>query len=107
MTLRIIFTPEADADVDEAYAYLFARSPRAADRFIDAVNESATRVAKHPGTGPRWRHGETGLPELRTIRLRHFDMWLMLYAPEPGVLRVVRVVHAARDLGSMFSPNLP
>ncbi|MBX3403043.1 MAG: type II toxin-antitoxin system RelE/ParE family toxin [Phycisphaeraceae bacterium] len=101
MMRRIVFTPEADEDVDVSYAYLFARSPQAADRFIDAVDETAHRVAKYPGTGSRWRHGKTDLPELRRIRLKHFDMWLMLYLPEPGVLRVVRVVHGARDLGSV------
>lgn len=102
MSRVVAFTSEAEQDIIDAAKYLRAHSPRAAERFIDAVGA----MAEHPGAGRVLEHSEPGVPEIRSVRVRQFDVWLLLYVDERSVLRIVRVAHGARDLRRLLDPGM-
>lgn len=95
---RVIFKPMALDDVEETFIFLYDRSPQAASAFVDATHLTARVVAKRPGIGRRWHHGEQDLPEVRSVAISGFRAWLMVYTDQAGTIHVLRVVHGARDL---------
>ncbi len=44
-------TEQAEADLDELWAYIAANNPDAADRMVDALLESSRMHARFPGRG--------------------------------------------------------
>ena len=85
-------------DVDEALEFYLAEAdPRAALRFIDAVNQAYRHIGRLPKSGsPRYAL-ELGVPGLRTWRLRRYPFVVVYFEVERAV-EVWRVLHAERDI---------
>jgi toxin ParE1/3/4 len=98
MSRRVVFRPLAEEDLDETFGYLWARSPQAAVAFIEAIRRMAKMVSEMPGMGRRWEHGEQDLPDVRSVQVRGFRAWLMVYTDKRRVVHVLRIIHGARDL---------
>ena len=73
MNRKVVFSPLSLKDISNAFEHLRAKSPRAADAFIDATEAMASVVASLPRIGKRWEHGERDLPEVRSVRIRGFN----------------------------------
>lgn len=73
-----------------------AASDRLAERFADAVDVTAGRIARHPGIGVQWRHR----PGYRFVVVRRpFERWLIFYRqPEPATVELVDIIRGERDL---------
>lgn len=98
MRRRVVFKARAEKDIDDAFKYLYARSPQVAVGFIEAARRQANAVASLPGLGRVWQHGEPDLPVVRSVRIPGFDAWLMVYTDRRRAIWVLRVIHGARDL---------
>lgn len=101
MTARpVIPRALAARDVDDAIAhYQVEGGQDLALRFIDALQQSFQRIARHPGVGsPRYAY-ELGLEGLRAWKLRRFPM-LVFYREQPDHIDVWRVLQAQRDVPS-------
>lgn len=72
------------------------RSPDAADREIDRITDSLTLLAREPFLGE--------LREDLAPRVRAFVVgsYLVLYTSESYGVRVIQVVHSARDIYTAF-----
>lgn len=86
-----IVTPEAEADIDEAWDRLSRKSPDAADRLIERFLSSATRHAQFPNLGESCEHL---LPGLRCFVVRPY---VAFYRVEGENIRVLRFLHGRRD----------
>ncbi|MGH7469775.1 MAG: type II toxin-antitoxin system RelE/ParE family toxin [Longimicrobiales bacterium] len=53
MTARFIVRPEAEADIDEAYAWYEGRSSGLGERFLGAVDEALIAIRNTPQRFPR------------------------------------------------------
>ena len=53
MTIRVLRSRRADAEVEEVAAYLAEHSPPAADRFLAALERAAEQLAQFPESGAR------------------------------------------------------
>jgi plasmid stabilization system protein ParE len=79
----------ARGEIEAAFAWYLARSPRAAARFLDAVNHAMKAVEKAPR-----RHAVVhGM--LRRVLLRGFP-YALYYKVYPRVVSVVGVIHGRR-----------
>lgn len=86
-----IITDAAEADLDEAWDYLAARSPAAADRLLDRFAEAARLHARFPESGPAREDIATGL------RCFLVKPYVAFYRGAGDTIEVLRVVHGRRD----------
>ena len=101
MTLRVTTTHAADADIRDIVTYIAIDSRGAAERFIDALDNTFRVLAtKH----------EIGTPvldfrlSLRRIRVsRRFRRYLIFFHQiDSETVEVVRVLHGARDIARIL-----
>lgn len=76
--------------------YLRRHNPAAAARFVRAFQATVAQLARMPGLG-RLRP-DLGAPETRSWRVRGFGSYLIFYEVLPDRLRLLRVLHGARNL---------
>lgn len=93
-----IISPEALQDMDAIRSYIALDNPEAAERVIRAFETSAALLVTQPELGQC-------KPSLRGLRLwvvTDFPCYLMFYREYEGRVEVVRVLHGARDVKSIF-----
>jgi len=90
--------PVVERDVDEIVAYLDERSPAAADRFLNVVEEELSRLVAWPGpfARQRLRPGHPSQGNVRRWNLRGFPNHLLLFDLQDDAVVVLRCVHASR-----------
>lgn len=98
MSGRVIWRAVAEEDLTEAYLFIGADSPEAAERLLDAVGDAVTLLLENPQAGsPK---------EFRSIRSQGVRSWaphgfpnhLIFYKVSGDDIEVVRFLHGARDL---------
>jgi toxin ParE1/3/4 len=92
LTVKVILTPEAKADVAQAVAWYRERSIRAAELFLLAVSAAFARIEAQP-TAQVVVDADTGA---RRALLRKFPH-RVLYLIDGGQLVVFAVMHHRRD----------
>ncbi len=88
----------ATQDLRDAAAHNAAEvDPATALRFIDAVEQAFTLIARQPGIGfPRYA-AELDLPGLRARPVERFP-YLIFYLEHEDHIDVLRILHARRDI---------
>ena len=100
MSLRVVQTPEALADIAlQADYYAHRENFALAQRFTDAVKTTVRLLATHPRIG---KQADYEHPKLTGIRFflvqKPFDKHLIFYRVCGDTLDIVRIVHGMRDL---------
>ncbi len=89
-------TPEAARDVREIFAYIARDKLRAATRVGDAMSSKFRMLARQPLIGePR----DEIAPEMRSFPA---GSYVICYVPISSGVRILRVLHGARDIGTIF-----
>lgn len=88
--------PLAADDIAEIWDHIADDSLRAADRWIDQLDEQFVLLASQPLMG-RSRHELA--PGLRSFP---FGRHVIFYEPIEGGVDVVRLLHSARDVDAQF-----
>jgi len=103
----IRLSPRARQDLREITRYLRREAANAAvgRRFLTAVDRTLALLADHPGMGTKVvaRHHE--LSQLRTFVVRGFESYMVFYLPSDQAITVLRVLHGARELARLLSPD--
>ena len=93
----------AKIDLILAYAYLeFEAEARVADRLLEAVEKAFETLASWPGMGVRRTHGGV---EMQMLPVPKFTKYLIYYIPTDTTLDVIRILHGAQDMESIFNPT--
>jgi len=96
---RVTRRPLAEADLLEIWDYIAADSLAAADRWVDRLDEQFRMLAAQPMMG---RAREELAPGVRSFS---FGRYVVFYMPLHDGIDVVRVLHGARDIDSVFNPE--
>jgi len=88
--LKIIWSPEACADLDRICDFLLAEQPSSALQTLDRIEERVEALRNHPGLGRPGR--VAGTRELIASGLPY----VIPYRVKSGRIEIVRVLHAAR-----------
>lgn len=88
--MQLFWTPEAIQDRDGIYDYIEADNQAAALALDELFSEKASRLVDHPGLGRPGRVAETR--ELVAHR-----NYILVYDVVGDLVRVLRVLHAARQ----------
>ena len=94
---RVVRTPQADLDVFEIALYIAEDNIEASDRFIDTLDNKLELLSRSPSIGRSRGELAAGL------RSFPFKKYVIFYRPIRGGIEVVRVLHASRDIPSLFS----
>jgi toxin ParE1/3/4 len=93
---RLVFTPAARDDLMTIGLYIADDNPARAESFVAELEAKARHLAEWPGSYPARDDISPGL------RAAVHGRYLLLYRDLETEVRIVRVVHGARDLPRMF-----
>jgi toxin ParE1/3/4 len=93
MAQKIIWTPEALADLRGIHEYISRDSETIAANFIDQLLDDVDRLADFPLLGPHIR-------EFKRSRYRHLIVrpYRVVYRVEQEAVVLIAIVHGAQDL---------
>jgi len=105
-SLPVFFTALAEEDIDQIEDYISAHDPAAAARVRAAIVRQSIQLGAAPKKGmalkdPR-ADQEVGVRLWPVSRYRNY---LVLYRVEPELIRVLRILHAARDWSRFFDKS--
>ena len=94
--LKIRFTPQAVADLDEIKRYISDElfNPQAAADLLALIFEKTRTLAAMPQTGARLR---TDIPILKTYRFIPCKNYIVFYRTEEKFVSIIRILYARRD----------
>jgi toxin ParE1/3/4 len=98
--LPVVIRPKALQDLAEIWAYIAEDSLRQADAFAVAIDREIRELSRHPligGARAELLNDLRGLP---------FGRYVIFYLPRKRGIEVVRVLHGARDLKSLFDEEV-
>ena len=93
---QIRISPRARSDLTEIWGYIADDSVANADAFIDQLYETIQMLAKQSGSG---RHRDELAPGILSFP---FGRYIIFYRANQGKIEIVRVLHGARDIQSIF-----
>jgi toxin ParE1/3/4 len=101
---RLVFSDAAVADILEQADWYRAQSGRTlALRWERAVASTIKNVVRRPAAGPPCTFRPLELQGVRRVLVPKFPKHLLFYRFTAEEVFVLRVVHGARDLESLFS----
>jgi toxin ParE1/3/4 len=92
--LRI--SPRASADLIEIWSYIADDSVANADAFVDKLYQTILALGRQPGSG---RQREELAPGIQSFPVGRY---MIFYRGVAGAIEIVRVLHGARDIESIF-----
>lgn len=93
---RITRRPLAETDIVEIWDYIADDNFEAADRWVDQLDEKLRLLAMQPLMGRTRDELERG------VRSFPFGRYVIFYMPTDVGIDVVRVLHGARDIDTVF-----
>ena len=94
--MEVVFSQQAELDLEEIADTIAIDSAHAAIRFIQAIREHCARIGLTPLAYPA--RSELGLD----IRCCVHQRYLILFQPGASSVLVVRILHGSRDLLALF-----
>jgi len=88
--MELFWTPEAIKDRDDIYNYIEADNPAVALTLDELLSEKASRLVDHPNLGKPGRLTDTR-------ELVAHQNYILVYDLAGDLVRVLRVLHAARQ----------
>lgn len=102
MSLPIVIQPAADLDIERIATELHLVDPRLADDFLTCVRRTLEFLSDFPGAGITYKISDRTTPAFRRWRVDRFKNYLIFYRDEGNILRIVRVIHGARDIPTLL-----
>ncbi len=102
---RIVRNARADDDLVEITAYLILEDEPLAMRFLRSAEAACRQLAKFPGMGSRYHSDKPSLAAMRKCPIPGFPNHWIFYRPLAQGIEIVRVLHAARNLGPLLNED--
>ena len=94
----------AQRDLAKLAEYIRRDKPRAALRFLNAARATFDFLLEMRSAGSLYESNNPELVDLRVFPISGFENYLIFYRPVSDGIEVVRVLHGARDIESIFGP---
>jgi len=98
-----LLTPQAWQDALEIAAYIGTDNPEAASRFVPALEATCAQLLALPGMGSARTFQRKDLKGVRILPVTGFEHYLIFYTATGKNVKVLRVLHAARDFPTIFN----
>jgi toxin ParE1/3/4 len=95
--MRLVFLPQAETDLEAIGDYIARDNPRRAISFVRELRGQCRKITEAPKAyRPR--------PELgKGLRSCAYGNYVVFFFEEPGLVRIVRVLHGAMDIEAQFA----
>jgi toxin ParE1/3/4 len=107
MTPLVVKKPRAEQDLLDHFVYIGQRNPAAAERFLDAAEESFALLAQMPLMGREWDSPSPRLAGVRSWTIPKFKNYRIFYRPIENGIEVLHVFHAKRDFRRILEAEEP
>ena len=97
--MRLIFAPLAVADLEEIGDYIALDNPPRALSFIRELRAQCRKILDNPLAFPAREDLAPGL------RVLPYGQYLIFYRPMDTTVRIERILHGARDVGTQFTTS--
>lgn len=98
MARELRIQSRARTDIVELAVHIGHDNVSAANRFLDASDETFASLPQQPFMGAVYPTKNPRLKGVRVIRVRGFPNHLAFYFVRANEIEIVRVIHGARDL---------
>jgi toxin ParE1/3/4 len=96
--------PRARLDLLEQFVYFGEQAGvELAERYFAAIDETCLQLVKHPHSGTLYDSGIARLAGMRRVPVKGFANYLVFYRPHENGIDVIRVLHGARDIDTLFA----
>ncbi len=106
MKRRVALRHAAREDLIESYLFIGCDNSDAAERFLQAAEESCDALADMPESGHRWESEDQRLQDVRVWHVKGYENWLIFYRITENDVDILRVIHGARDIAAISSDQL-
>ncbi len=93
---RILKSPAAENDLNEIWWFIAQDNPDSADKLLDEIAETSSKLAQFKNMGRN--RGELH----RGLRSFPVGRYLIFYMPIPDGIEIVRVLHGMMDIDALF-----
>ena len=93
----VVVTPFAAANIREAHAWLSAKNPVYADRWLAAIREKILSLATLPESHAVARESAAFDVEIRQVLVGRGTPWKVFFTVQGSTVHVLHVRHAGRD----------
>jgi plasmid stabilization system protein ParE len=99
-----VIRPRARDDITRQFRWYLVDqdAPDAAFRFLDAIQMTIDRITETPGIGAPKQFKNPVLAGLRSCPVDGFGKIRVYYLADGKDLRVIRILHGARDIGAVL-----
>jgi toxin ParE1/3/4 len=95
--MRLEFSPAADVDLVEIASFIARDNVPRAITFIDELEAACAKLVDYP-------HSGVARSDLRAgIRSKPHGSYVIFYSVLEPVIRIERILHGARDIGTILS----
>ncbi len=101
--MKVFRRAQARADLADCAYYLGQDNPALAVRFVDAYEDTFTRLAQMPYLGVAQPSNNPTLFGLRRWPVKGFEKYLIFYLVFADALDIVRVLHTAQDMAAILA----
>jgi toxin ParE1/3/4 len=91
-----------EKDLPGIYAYIARDNPAAAERVLDALEETLAQVAAQPEIGVVYTSRNARMKAVRMLPVNGFSNYVIFYRIDADTIRILYVVHGARHLPRLF-----
>jgi toxin ParE1/3/4 len=99
---EVILTPQAREDIKHIAAYIKEDSPQSSMAFRQTLENIYEVLLELPEIGTTRNFRNPEMKGLRMLPVQKFNNYLIFYRSTSEGLEIVRVVHGARDVSSLF-----
>ena len=100
--MRVTYADGVFDELVNLAGYLAEENEDLAQRFLDACDESFQFLAVNPHAGVVRQFASSELANVRMWRVKDFEKYLVFYIPTRTGVKVLHVVHSARDYFRIF-----
>jgi toxin ParE1/3/4 len=104
--VHAVILPRAQADIDETAAYIAGDNVRAGLGFLTALGAVCVRLTEMPRLGRVCVEPSPRGAEIRCCPVKGFANWLVFYRPQQDRIEIIRVLHGARDVGTILADEI-
>jgi len=99
---NVEITPEAEADIDEAYAYISYQleNPQAAFELTDGIYDGIEKLSTMPSRFPVWKREPLKSEGVRSFAVKNFNVFYVVDETRRTVF-VLRVIYNRRDVSRL------